>query len=70
MFDKLLKNEKFHSVEIDVDEFKKMIQDFVNETYPGEKIADFEVEDDGVKITLDSGEEVEIGIDWNEFIIR
>jgi len=70
MFDKLLKSGKFHSIEIDVDEFKKMIQDFVNETYPGEEIADFEVEDDGVKITLGSGEEVEIGIDWNEFVIR
>jgi len=68
--DRLLKSEKFHSIEMDTKEFKKLVEDFIHDTYPDESISDFEVDDDGVRIKLDSGEEIEIEIDWNEFVIR
>ena len=66
----VMQNKDFHSVEMDTEEFKKMIEEFINDTYPKRSISDFNVLDDGVSITLDNGEKVEIEIDWNEFVIK
>lgn len=67
--DRLL-GEKFHSIELDTDEFKKLVEDFIHDMYPDESVSDFEVDDDGVRIKLNNGEEIEIEIDWNEFVIK
>ena len=62
--------QNFHSVELDPEEFKKIIEDFVKDAYPDDEIVDFIVEDDGVDIELSNGEKIEIEIDWNEFVIK
>jgi hypothetical protein len=62
---------EFHSAEMDVKELKKLIESFVEEAHPGDKIESFEINNDGlVDIRLVSGEEIEIEIDWNEVVLK
>lgn len=68
--DQLLQNKDFHSIELDTKEFKKLVEEFIHDTYPDEDMSDFDVHEDGVSITLGNGEEIEIEVDWNEFIIK
>lgn len=65
-----LQSKEFHSIEMDTEEFRRMIEDFVSDTYPDHSISNFDVVDDGVNIVLDNGEKVDIEIDWNEFVIK
>ena len=68
--DKLL-GEKFHSAEIDIDELKKLINDFVTEAYPDGEIDSFDIGDSGaIDVKLVNGEEIEIEVDWNELILK
>lgn len=62
---------EFHSAEMDMDDFKKLIKDFIADTHPGDEIESLELNDKGfVDIKLKGGEEIEIEIDWNELILR
>jgi hypothetical protein len=63
--------ERFHSNEMDTDEFKKLIRDFISDTHPEDEIESLEINDEGlVDIKLKSGEEIEIEVDWNELILK
>lgn len=67
----LMSNEKFHSVNIDTEEFKTIIEDIISEMYPGDEMVSFDIGESGtVDIKLESGEEVEIEVDWNEIILK
>ena len=62
---------KFHSTEMDVDELKKLIKDFILETHPGDKIKSLDINDKGlIDVTLEGGEEIEIEVDWNELVLK
>lgn len=62
---------EFHSAEMDVEELKKLISDFVLETHPNDEIERFELNNKGfIDIKLVNGEEIEIEIDWNELILK
>lgn len=68
---KKLLNEKFHSTEINVDDLKKLINDFVKEAYPGGEIESFDISESGmIDIKLVNGEQIEIEVDWNELILK
>jgi hypothetical protein len=59
----------FHSSEIDTGELEKIIRDAVRRDNPFDAIKKVEYTDDGVVVTLDSGQVIEIDIDWNEIIL-
>ena len=68
---KQLLGEKFHSVEMDVDELKKLIKKIVSDMYPDDEIESIDINDrDLIDIKLTSGEEIEIEVDWNELILK
>jgi hypothetical protein len=70
-YSKQLMGERFHSSEMDTDDFKKLIKDFIADTHPGDEIENLEINDKGlVDIKLKSGEEIEIEVDWNELILK
>lgn len=60
----------FNSVEVDSAEFKKIIEGFIKDMKPEAIIKSYKVDGNGVNVLLESGEVIEIEIDWNEFIIR
>ena len=59
----------FQSREIDTKELESMIRETVEREHPDDPIADLEYNDDGIDITLESGAEIGIEIDWNEIIL-
>lgn len=59
----------FQSREIDTDELETLIEEVVARECPGEAIEDMEYTDDGITIVLDSGQIIEIEVDWNEIIL-
>jgi hypothetical protein len=59
----------FHSSPIDTEELEKIIRDAVKRDSPRDPIEDMEYTEDGVVVTLDSGQKIEIEIDWNEIIL-
>ena len=62
---------EFHSAEMDVDELKKLIKDFILETHPGDEIKSFDINREGfVDVVLESGKEIEIEVDWNELVLK
>jgi len=61
---------EFKSVEIDSEELKKIIEEFLKDTHPDREITRFTIEDEGISVILDTGERVEIKIDWNELIVK
>ena len=63
-YSKQIMSEKFHFNEMDTDDFKKLIKDFISDTHPEDEIENLEINEKGlVDIKLKSGEEIEIGID-------
>lgn len=60
---------EFQSREIDTEELEDFIKEIILQEHPGDTIEDLKYTDDGVEVTMDSGEEVEIEIDWNEIIL-
>jgi hypothetical protein len=68
---KITMGEEFHSTEMDIEEFKKLIEDFISDTNPNDEIESLELNEEGlVDIKLKSGEEIEIEVDWNELILK
>jgi len=68
---KMKMEDKFYSTEVDADEFKKIVEEFVLDAHPGDEIDSFNIDDDGkVIVKLKSKKEVEIDIDWNEFVLK
>jgi len=70
-YSKQLLGDKFHSNEMDTDDFKKLIEDFISDTHPNDEIESIEINKEGfVDIKLKGGEEIEIEVDWNELILK
>ena len=59
----------FESGNVDTKELEKIIIDAVEREHPGSSIEDIEYTEDGMEITLDTGESIEIEIDWQEIIL-
>lgn len=60
---------EFESREIDTKELEGIIRDAVLREHPGDTIKELEYNEDGINIVMDSGEEIFVEIDWNEFIL-
>lgn len=60
----------FNSVEVEPKEFRKMVEELIEDMYPNSKVSQIDVHDYGILVILDSRERIEIEIDWNEFIIK
>lgn len=70
-FPKQMLGEEFHSSEMDTEDFKKLIEDFISDTNPGDEVESISIGDEGlVDVKLKSGEELEIEIDWNELVLK
>ena len=68
---KIKMGKEFYSTEVDIKEFQDIIKEFVLDAHPGDEIESVETNDDGnVEVKLKSGKEVEIDIDWNEFVLK
>ena len=59
----------FHSSEIDNKELERIIKDAVKRECPGDDIKKLEYTEDGIDILLESGDEIEIEVDWQEIIV-
>jgi hypothetical protein len=59
----------FQSREIDTEELEMIIRETVEREHPDDPIVDLKYDDEGINITLDSGDEVSIEIDWNEIVL-
>ena len=60
---------KFESREIDTEELENIIKETVLHEHPMDTIKDLRYTDDGIDVIMDSGEEIEIEVDWNEIIL-
>jgi len=60
---------KFESREVDTKELENIIKDTVLREHPGDTIKDLKYTEEGIEIIMDSGEEIEIEVDWNEIIL-
>lgn len=68
LFDKEL-FARFHSSNVDAAELEKIIKDAVKREHPLDNIKKISYTEDGVIVILDSGQEIDIEIDWNEIIL-
>jgi len=59
----------FESREIDTKELENIIKDTVLREHPGDDIKELKYTEDGIEVIMDSGEEIEIEVDWNEIIL-
>lgn len=67
----LMSDEKFHSANIDAEEFFSLINDVIRDTHPDDEIKSIDIDNNGmVNIILESGQEVEIEVDWNEIVLK
>ena len=70
-YSKQLLGEKFHSNEMDTEDFKKLIKDFISDTHQDDEVESIEINEKGlIDIKLKSGEEIEIEVDWNEVKLK
>lgn len=60
---------EFESREIDIEELENIIKETVIKEHPGDIIKKFEYAEDCIEITMKSGKEIEIEIDWNEIVL-
>jgi hypothetical protein len=60
---------KFQQGHIETDEFEKALRDTVAQEHPLDPIKTFDYTEEGVEITLESGEVIEVQVDWQEFIL-
>lgn len=60
----------FQSGHIGTKELEGMLRDVVRKEHPEESIKKFKYMEDGVIIILDSGDTIEVQIDWNELILE
>jgi len=59
----------FEEGHIGTKEFEQLIRDTVSQEHPLDPIVKFDYEAGGVVIVLESGETIEIQVDWQEFIL-
>jgi|GEM_PF-4822348 len=59
----------FHSSSIDSEELETIITEAVEREYPEDSIEDFEYTDEGISVSMSSGQTIDIEIDWNEIIL-
>lgn len=64
----LLPNFKSH--DLSKKELEQMIEEVVVKEHPTNSVKDIRYNKDGVVVTLDDGEVIEIEIDWQEFVLR
>lgn len=60
---------KFEEGHMSVKEFEQALKDTVAQEHPLDPIKKFNYTEDGVVIVLDSGEVIEVQVDWHEFIL-
>jgi len=60
---------KFHSSNIDTKELENIIGDAVKQEHPLDSVKNIRYTKEGVIVILDSGQEIDIEIDWNEIIL-
>jgi len=60
----------FESGQIDKDELEEIIKDLVKKDSPNKKINEIDYTEDGIVITLDDGQTIEISIDWEEIVLE
>jgi len=65
----LFSDPDFEAREIDTEELESIIRDTVLREHPGDKIKDLQFTDDGIEVIMESGDEIEIEVDWNEIIL-
>ena len=59
----------FKSREIDTEELEGLVRDAVLREHPMDTIKNLKYTEDGIEIIMESEEEIEIEIDWNEIIL-
>jgi len=59
----------FQSGQISEEELEHIIKELVRSDSPDNDIANIEYNKDGVTVTLDDGQVIEIEIDWEEIIL-
>ena len=62
-------SDEFQSREIDTEELEDIITDAVARECPGDAIEELKYTDDGIEVVLESGDIIEIEVDWNEIIL-
>lgn len=60
---------EFQSGRIDIGEFEQIIRDTIAQEHPLDPILAFDYTEDGLIVLLESGERIEIQVDWQEFIL-
>lgn len=60
---------EFQPGNIDTGEFEQLIRDTVAQEHPLDPIFGLEYTEDGLVVLLESGEQIEIQVDWQEFIL-
>lgn len=61
----------FYSAEIDATEMSDIVKGFVIDAFPDDKIEHIGISDDGnIEVELESGMEIEIEVDWGEFVLK
>ena len=60
---------KFRNGDIAADEFERTIRDTVIQEYPLDLIDTLTYTEGGVTVVLDSGEIIEVHVDWHEFVL-
>lgn len=59
----------FQSREVDTEDLEEIIVETVEKEFPDDSIEELNYTDDGVEVILESGEIIEIEVDWNEIIL-
>lgn len=60
---------EFHSSNLDKEELESIIKDAIGREDPNANIKNLEYTEDGILITLDDDNQIEIEIDWQEIIL-
>jgi len=61
---------KFQSGEINKDELEDIIKELVKTDSPKRSIDSIDYNEEGITVTLDDGQTIEIGIDWEEIVLE
>ncbi len=59
----------FHSSEITNKELERIVRDAVQKECPKDKIKKINYTDNGIDVILESGNTIEIEVDWQEIIL-
>jgi hypothetical protein len=60
----------FSSRNLSKKELEQIIKEAVAREHPMRFVKEVQYTKDGVEVTLDSGEVIEVEIDWQEFVLR